>query len=50
MQKDVANAPKKNLEVSLDQAKERLRDAFMAFNEVKERCIIEISTVNKTDQ
>ena len=50
MQKDVANAPKENLEISLDQAKEKLRDSYMAFNEVRERCTIEINTVNKTDQ
>ena len=49
MQKDAAKADKQNLEISLDQAKERLRDSYMAFNEVRERCTVEISTINKTD-
>ena len=45
-----AEAPKRNLNGSLDQAKEELRDAYMNFKELQKQCVIDISTVNKTDK
>lgn len=50
MEKEVAEAPKRNLTGSLDQAKEELRDAYMYFKEQQQRCILDITTVNKTDK
>ena len=50
MQKEVADAPKRNLTGSLEQCKEELRDAYMNFKDLKGRCVIDIATVNKTDK
>ena len=49
MQKEVAEAPKRNLTGSLEQCKEELRDAHMVYKDLKSRCIIELPTANKTD-
>lgn len=50
MQKEVAAAPIRNLTGSLEQCKEELNHAYMNYKELKDRCIIDISTVNKTDK
>ena len=50
MQKQVAEAPKRNLTGSLEQCKEELRDAYLNFINLQGRCILDISTVNKSDQ
>lgn len=50
MQRDAAEAPKRNLTGSLDQVKQELQDAYMTFKELSARCIVDINTVNKTDK
>ena len=50
MQKEIAAAPVRNLTGSLEQCKEELNHAYMNFKELKDRCIIDITTVNKTDK
>ena len=50
MQQDVANAPKRNLEGSLEQCKEELRDAYINYKDLVNRCTLDISTINKTDE
>lgn len=40
----------RNLTGSLEQCKEELNHAYMNYKELKDRCIIDISTVNKTDK
>lgn len=47
---EVAAAPKRNLEGSLEQTKEELSNAYMNFSELANRCILEIQTINKTDK
>ena len=48
-QKDIAQAPVRNLQGSLEQCKEELNHAFMNFRELAERCAIKIDTTNKID-
>lgn len=50
MQKEMDSAPKGHLTGSLEQCKDELRDAYMTFKELRERCILDISTVNKEDK
>ena len=49
MEKDVAAAPQRNLEGSLEQCKEELRDAYINYKEHADRCILDATTVNKSD-
>ena len=42
-----ANSPKRNLDGSLDQMKEELRDAYMNFMELHDKCVIDITTIKK---
>ena len=50
MQKEIAAAPVRNLTGSLEQCKEELNHAYMNYKELKDRCVIDISTVNKIDK
>lgn len=48
MEKDVNEAPKRNLTGSLEQCKEELRDAYMNYSDRAKACILDINTVNKS--
>ena len=51
MQKEVADSAKqRNLTGSLNQVKEELHEAYMNFQDLYGRCVIEIQTVNKIDK
>lgn len=51
MDKEMAESTKKrNLTGSLNQVKEELNEAYMNFQDLQNRCVIDIQTVNKTDK
>ena len=50
LRNEIAATPKRNLNGSLEQCKEELRDAYMNFVELQKRCVVEIPTKDKTDK
>ena len=50
MEKEIAAAPVRNLTGSLEQCKMELTQAYMNYKELKKRCKVDITTVNKTDK
>lgn len=50
IQKKLAEAPKRNLEGSLEQVKEELRDAYMNFKDLQSRCEVDISTIREAEK
>ena len=49
LQKMAEKAPKRNLQGSLDQMKEELRDAYMNFMEMQEKCVLDIQSMKSAD-
>ena len=50
IQKKLAEAPKRNLDGSLEQVKEELRDAYMNFKDLQSRCEVDISSIREAEK